>query len=246
MKTIKKIILLFTLISSFNTYSFDGDLELGIFELNRGEFKAAIKEFTPLLAEQYSPAQYQMAVIYLNGWGVKKNPQKAFELLTLAAAQNYPDALFSLSLMYTEGEIVKKDPKTAFVLMEKAAKKNLASAQFNLGVMYANGDGVIKNQKKAAMWYEKAARLNYALAQFNLALMYYEGKGVKKSTKMSYVWNSIAAKSGYVPAKKSRDMDEHKLSIEDIKTARAQADTLHEQILIQLDLKAKKAAQTRY
>ncbi len=245
MKTIQKAALIFTLAASSYTYGFDGDLELGIFQLNRGEFKAAIAEFEPLLAEQYAPAQYQMAQIYENGWGVKKDPQKAFELLTLAAAQNYPDALFSLSIIYSEGELVKKDLKTAFVLMEKAANKDLASAQFNLGVMYANGTGVSINSKKAASWYEKAARQNYALAQFNLALMYFEGKGVKKSLEMSYVWNYIAAKSGYLPAQKSRDMDEHKLSVEDIQSSREKAERLREQILEQIDLKAKQNSKAR-
>lgn len=246
MKTIQKLALLCALSSSFSAFSFNGDLELGIFQLNRGEFKAAIAEFTPLLDEQYSPAQYQMALIHLNGWGVKKDEQKAFELLTLAASQNYPDALFSLSTMYSEGDVVKKDLKTAFVMMEKAANKNLASAQFNVGVMYAQGEGVAKNSQKAARWYEKAARQNYPLAQFNLALMYFEGKGVKKSTEMSYVWNYIAAKSGYVPAQKSRDMDEHKLSIEDIRTGREHAESLYAQIIEQIDLRNKKAAQSRF
>ncbi|GLX78929.1 hypothetical protein tinsulaeT_22690 [Thalassotalea insulae] len=246
MKRLQRAVLVLALTSSASVFSFDGDLELGIFQLNRGEFKAAIAEFEPLLAEQYAPAQYQMAMIHLNGWGVKKDPQKAFELLTLAAAQNYPDALFSLSVMYSEGEVVDKDLKTAFVLMEKAANKNLASAQFNLGVMYADGIGVNKNSKRAVTWYKKAARQNYALAQFNLALMYFEGRGVKKDLNMSYVWNYIAAKSGYKPAEKSRDMDEHKLSIEDIKTGRERAESLHEQILEQIDLRAKKASQASY
>jgi len=245
MKTISKIAFFFAFTSSFTAFGFAGDLELGIFQLNRGEFKEAIAEFEPLLAEEYSPAQYQMALIYLNGWGVKKDPQKAFELLNLASAQNNPDALFSLSLMYSEGKIVKKDLKTAYTLMEKAANKNLASAQFNLAVMLADGKGAYQNSQKAARWYEKAARQNYALAQFNLALMYYEGIGVKKSTKMSYVWNYIAAKSGYVAAVKSRDMDENKLSIADIQSGREHAESLYEQILVQIDLKAKNAELSR-
>ncbi len=245
MKTIQKLVMIVVMSASFSAVSFNGDLELGIFQLNRGEFKAAMAEFEPLLAEEYAPAQYQVAMMHLNGWGMKKDEQKAFELLTLAAAQNNSNALFSLSIMYSEGNIVDKNTEKAFALMEKAANKNIASAQFNLGVMYAEGNGVTKNVHKAARWYEKAARQNYALAQFNLALMYYEGLGVTKSTKMSYVWNYIAAKSGYVPARKSRDMDEHKLSVEDIQTAREEAESLHEQILVQVDLKAKQAERSR-
>ncbi|MDG1752909.1 MAG: tetratricopeptide repeat protein [Thalassotalea sp.] len=246
MKTFQTIALLVALSASFLAKSFDGDLELGIFELNRGEFKAAMAEFEPLLAEEYSPAQYQMALIHQNGWGVKKDPQKAFEFMSLAAAQNYPDALFNLSVMYSEGEIVKKDLKAAFALMEKAADKELPSAQFNLGVMYAEGIGVDRNIAKAARFYEMAARQNYTLAQFNLALMYFEGKGVKKSTQMSYVWNYIAARSGYTPAIKSRDMDEHKLSVEDIQKGRDHANSLYAQIIEQIDLKSKKRAQQLY
>ena len=246
MKTLKIFTLFITLLLSAKALSFDKDLDNGIFQLNRGEFKAAIAAFEPLVVEQYSPAQYQMSLIYLNGWGVKKNPDKAFELMSLSAAQNYPDALFSLSIMYSEGDVVKKDLKAAFALMKKAANKGLDSAQFNLGVMYAQAKGTYRDLAKAAKWYEKAARQNYTLAQFNLALMYYEGKGVKQSTQLSYVWNHIAARSGYVPAQKSRDMDEHRLSIEDISTGREHANSLYAQIVEQINLRNKKQAQAQY
>jgi len=242
----KKIALIATLLTSFSAFSYDGDLELGIFQLNRGDFKEAIAEFKPLIEEGYSPAQYQMALIHLNGWGVKKDAQKAFELLTLAADQHYPDALFSLAVMYEEGQITKRDVKKSFALMEKAANKKLASAQFNLGVMYAQGNGTSTNSTKAARWYEKAAKQNYALAQFNLALMYYEGKGVKKDIEMSYIWNSIAEKSGYGPARKSREMDEQKLTMAQLKSGRDRVNLIYEQILIQLDLRTKQFSKSLY
>ena len=97
MKTKTLIALLLTTVISSPAFSFAGDLELGIFQLNRGEFKAAIEEFSPLVDEGYAPAQYQMALIYQNGYGVRKDPQKAFDLFSLAASQNYPEALFDLS-----------------------------------------------------------------------------------------------------------------------------------------------------
>jgi len=226
-----------SILSSVSSFAYQGDLDRGIYELNRGAFKAAINEFEPLVALDYSPAQYQMALIHLNGFGVKKDPSKAFELLSLSSAQNYPDALFSLSLMYSEGEVVEKDLKTAFALMEKAAIGNLVSAQFNLGVMYFNGAGTYKDYKKAARWYETAAKQNYALAQFNLALMYFEGLGVEKSIEMSYVWNIISASNGYDNARKSRDMDELKLSNLQIGEAREKADRLYQQFIEQEEIK---------
>jgi len=217
-----------------------------IYQLNRGEFKAAIKLLVPLIDEGYAPAEYQLALIYLKGLGTPKNPNKAVELFTKAAEKNYPDAQFELANLYYEGKMVKKDLKKSFELTEKAAKKGLASAQYNLGVKYYNGDGVRQDYYQASKWYQKAADQNYGLAQYNLALMYYEGKGVPKSTLMSYVWNIIAARNGYPDAAKSRDMDEHKLSVEDIAIGREKANNIHEKIIRQMELKAKIANQKLY
>ncbi len=240
MKILTKIAVSTTLLSCFSAFSFNGDIDLAIAQLNKGQFKQAIEEFKPLLAEQYAPAQYQMAMVHLNGWGVVKDGTKALELLNLAAEQNYPDALFSLAIVYDEGVLVEQNLTKAFRLMEKAANKKLASAQFNLGVMYANGKGTNLDHAKAFRWYEKAARQNYALAQFNLALMYFEGKGIKQDLEMSYIWNYISAKSGYEPARKSRDMDKNKLSIEQVQMASERAELLYGQILSQIDLRNKK------
>jgi len=246
MKTFSCLGILLSILLSFSASSFNGDLDLGIFELNRGEFKAAIKEFEPLVIEGYSPAQYQMALIYQKGYGVKKDEQKAFELFSLAASQNYPDALFNLAVMYTEGKVVDKNLKTAFALNEKAAKKGLASAQFNTGVAYHNGEGVQKDYLKASRWYQKAADQNYALAQFNLALMYFDGQGVPKSIEQSYIWNIISSYNGYVPADKSRTMDEYKLNGDQIQQARDEANRIYKQIIDQEERKAKAANKKFY
>lgn len=219
------------------------DYNLGMYELNRGQFKQAIAQFEPLAEDGFSPAQYQLAMMYKNAQGVVKNEKKAFELLTLAANQNDSDAQFDLSVMYSEGKIVKKDLAQAFLLMEKSAKKGLASAEFNLAVMYYDGNGVIKDKNTASKWYKKSANQNYALAQFNLALMYYNGEGLEKSLEKSYIWNSLAAYNGYGDAMKSRDMDIHKMSKIQLNQAKEKADLLYQKIIEQNELKAKLAKQ---
>jgi len=235
---------------SFTTLSQGNDLQQGIYELNRGEFKAAIIQFRPLVAEGYAPAQYQMALVYQHGYSVPKDGMKALKLFQLSAAQNYPDAQFELALLYTEGKLVKKDLKKAFELTHKAAKKELASAQFNLGVMYANGKGVKQDDFKASRWYKSAANQNYALAQFNLALLYSEGKGVEKSTEMSFIWNTIASWNGYADAEKSRLMDERDLykgeRYNKIEVSIEKANEIYQQILVQQENKAKMAEKQRF
>jgi TPR repeat protein len=233
--------LIFLLLGSVSTQSHGNDLELGIYELNRGEFHAAIEQFRPLVAEGYAPAQYQMGVVYQNGYGVTKDGMKALALYELAAQQNYSDAQFELALLYGEGKLVKQDLKKAYSLTQKAAKKGLASAQYNLAVMLANGTGVAQDYFKASRWYENAANQNYALAQYNLALMYSEGKGVETSNEMSLVWNTIATWNGYPDANKSRIIDERTLSKAKKDSALDKANMIYKKIIDQETLKAKMA-----
>jgi hypothetical protein len=234
------------LLMSFSGASIGNSLEKGVYELNRGEFQAAINEFKPLVAEGYAPAQYQMALIHQNGYSVPRDAMKALELFKLSAAQNYPDAQFELALLYTEGKVVKKDLTKAFTLTDKAAQKGLASAQFNLAVMYANGQGTKQDDFKASRFYQLAADQNYSLAQYNLALLYSEGKGVEKSVEKSYIWNTIAAWNGYPNAEKSRLMDEQLLSYKVIELSREKANDIYQKIRSQQDLKAKMADQQRF
>lgn len=241
-KSIKiKLLLSFVFTCLISPIAFANDYQLGLYELNRGQFKSAIAQFEPLAADGFSPAQYQLAMMYKNAQGFTKNEKKAVELLTLAANQNDSDAQFDLAIMYSEGIAVKKDLVKAFTLTEKAAKKGLASAQFNLAVMFYNGTGVRQEKHQAAHWYQKAADQNYALAQFNLALMYFDGVGLDKDTEMSFIWNTIASYNGYPDAAKSRDMDAHKMSKIQINSARDKADRIYRKIIEQSELKAKMA-----
>ncbi|PKG82740.1 sel1 repeat family protein [Colwellia sp. 75C3] len=240
----KVIIPAMILLSSFSVLG--NDLELGVYELNRGAFKAAITQFRPLVNEGYAPAQYQMALVYQHGYGVSKDGMKALELFKLAADQHYPDAQFELALIYSEGKLVKTDLKKAFELTHKAANKDLASAQFNLAVMYANGTGVKQDDFKASRWYKTAANLNYALAQYNLALLYSEGKGVEKSIDLSYVWNTVAAWNGYPNAEKSRNMDARELSQRKIEENIETANKIYRKIIEQQENKAKMAEKQRF
>lgn len=234
-------ILSFLLATSFSTLSQGNDLEQGIYELNRGEFHAAIEQFRPLVIEGYAPAQYQMAIVYQNGYGVPKDGMKALALFELAAEQNYSDAQFELALLYSEGKLVKQNLTTAYDLTFKAAKKGLASAQYNLALMFANGTGVEQDDFKASRWYQTAANQNHALAQFNLALLYSEGKGLEQSTEMSLVWNTIASWNGYPDADTSRILDERELSKVKIAAAQDKANKIYRKIVDQETLKAKMA-----
>jgi TPR repeat protein len=224
--------------------SYATDYELGLYELNRGDFTAAIKEFEPLVELGYTPAQYQMGVIYQKGYGVPKNATKAIEFFELAAKRFYADALFELSLYYTEGRFIKKDLKKAYTLMNSAAIKHLPMAQFNVAVMYEQGAGTPIDYFKAARWYKAAANQNLSLAQYNLALLYSEGLGVEKSVEMSYIWNTLSAWNGYITAEKSRAIDKRNLTPVKIEIAEKEAHRLYLQILETEKVRVEKSKET--
>src|ERR1700751_550208 len=51
----------------------------------------------------YGPAQVNLAMMYLQGWGIVRNDGAALYWLTLAAQQGQPMALFDLGQLYFKG-----------------------------------------------------------------------------------------------------------------------------------------------
>ena len=157
-------------------------------------------------------AQYELGMVYFEGKGVSKNPDRAAGLFLMAAEQKHaraqnvlsvlnPDiiakAQFNLGRMYEKGWGVTKDYKKAMEWYAKAAEQGYARAQYNLGVMYYNGWGVPKDYKKAMEWYTKAAGQGLAAAQNNIGSMYYNGWGVTRDYKKAMEWYTKAAGQGY-------------------------------------------------
>jgi hypothetical protein len=102
-------------------------------------------------------AQFAMAAISYEGWGVPKNEEQAFEWMTKSANQGFVDAQFGLGLMYESGIGVRIDNEQAVEWYQKAADQGFARAQFNLGTMYSSGLGVEKNPILAYQWFFLAA-----------------------------------------------------------------------------------------
>ena len=76
---------------------------------------------------------------YMNGRGVEKNPQLAFEYFGKAAAQGQPYGLNGLGVCYRNGLGIKQDLQKAEKYFQEAAKANCPLAEFNLGMLYQGG-----------------------------------------------------------------------------------------------------------
>jgi TPR repeat protein len=128
------------------------DFNKGLEAAQSGDFQTALAEWTPLAEQGDSDAQYNLGVMYDNGYGVPENDKTAVKWYTKAAEQGDAKAQYNLGVMYDKGYGVPENDKTAVKWYTKAAEQGYAGAQGNLGVKYSNGEGVLTDTKRAYMW----------------------------------------------------------------------------------------------
>jgi uncharacterized protein len=87
-------------------------------------------------AEQgHAEAQFNLALLYLNGEGVDQDATKALEWFTRSAEQGNTDAQNNLGVIYSAGEGVEQDIEEATKWFEKAAAQGNEEAKENLEVI---------------------------------------------------------------------------------------------------------------
>ena len=100
-------------------------------------------------------AQFNLALMYEKGDGIKQDKQKALYWYTKAAEQGLFVAQNNLGFMYNEGEGIEQDKQKAIYWLTKAAEQGHFIAQTNLAHIYFKGTA--QDKVKAVYWYTKAA-----------------------------------------------------------------------------------------
>lgn len=96
----------------------------------------------------YAPAQRALGVMYAEGIGTPKDPQKSYALFESAASTGDARALYLMANTTLSG------PKVAVELYEKAAKLGSIAAQLALAQYYQH----IQQHAVAFEWFEKASK----------------------------------------------------------------------------------------
>ncbi len=140
-------------------------------------------------------AVLNLARIYANGKGVKKNDAMAFEYYA-HIANNYSRVSHknALGIYVAEAFVAGGDyyrrgiPDSRIRRNASEAIRNYTHAasylrdpvaQYQLARMHLRGLGVRKNPFRAAQWLNLAAKQNHALSQALLGTLYWKGEGVK-------------------------------------------------------------------
>jgi len=151
------------------------------------------KETLPIAETGNADAQYEIALMYETGDGVKKDTKKTFEWLLKAAEQGHGPSRYKLGWMYANGIIVRQDYFLAAKYYRLASTfNNHTDAQFRLGELHFNGRGVDHDYGKAIKYYNQAASKGHAGAQFILSSMYEEGWGVNRDLVTAYIWLTLS------------------------------------------------------
>ncbi len=121
-------------------------------------------------AEANDPdAQYEVAMMYLSGRGVKKDFDAALGWLGKAAANGNQRAASKLKRLQTQ--------KKKFTSSLRKAESGQAASQYDVGMMYLKGRGVNQDAAQGRQWLEKAAAQSHKKAITRLAILLFKGEG---------------------------------------------------------------------
>ncbi|BAL50871.1 tetratricopeptide repeat protein [Lactococcus lactis] len=118
--------------------------------------------------QKNADAENTLAVMYLNGLGVRKDALKAEGLFQDSAKKGNKYAQEHLGTLYYFGQGVVKDYTIAEKWLKKSSDAGMENSQNLLGTMFLYGQGVEKNKQMAIELYRKSAAQGNKYAQANL------------------------------------------------------------------------------
>lgn len=171
-----------------------------------GQQTQALDEFRRAAEQGNRLAQFDYAMMLLNGEGVAPDPRGAVQWLERAANAGMSQAQYVYGKMFDDGYIVDKSIPQANRWYEKAAKQGHVQAQAAIANEYFIGRGVPRDYKTAFGWYEKAAQGGDLPSQYIVASYYERGYGVvAPDPGRARLWYEKAAAQGDVAAQGKLD-----------------------------------------
>ncbi|MBT6032384.1 MAG: sel1 repeat family protein [Kordiimonadaceae bacterium] len=176
------------------------DLVKGLEAVQSGDFETAAKEFVIEAEKGNSEAQYLLHSMFLDGFGVNKDTNKAISYLKQSAENNHVEAQFIFGTHLLSGRYIEKNEKEAFKWNLKAANNGHLKAAASAGIQYMQGIGVDVNPKEGFEWHLKAAIQGLKESQYMLGAIYQFGIGTEIDYFESLKWIKSAAQNNHQQA----------------------------------------------
>ncbi|KAL9851558.1 LRP2-binding protein isoform 2-T2 [Geothlypis trichas] len=174
----------------------------------QGLYKEALKRFEKIKDTDFQ-AMYQLGVMYYDGLGTKKDPERGVEYMNKILNSDSPEAshlkfaaAYNLGRAYYEGCGVKHSVEEAERLWLTAADngnpKASVKAQSTLGMLYSMP--ILKDMKKAFFWHSKACHNGNLESKGALGIMYLYGQGTHQNNQAALEWLRKATELGNIYA----------------------------------------------
>ncbi len=151
--------------------------------------KEAVGYFRKAAEKDHIHAQYQLALAYYTGAGVKKDEDESIRWLEKAAAKSHKEAGELLAKLQEKRRI--KQEKNEFKNHLRQAEKGDVYAQSKTAELYLQGIGVKQDIKKGIEWYEKASETDEGYAARRLAKLYSDGELVPEDPEKAAYWRMV-------------------------------------------------------
>ena len=143
-----------------------GDLEKGLAAYDEGNYGEALEQCLPLAEAGDATAQFCVARMYANGFGVMMDDAMALKWYGMAAAAGHAESQFNLGVMHANGWGVPMNDAEAAGYYRRAAEQGFVQAMSSLAYVTYRGIGVAEDVAEGYMWYDVAAKLgDYAAEQ---------------------------------------------------------------------------------
>jgi len=166
-------------------------------DYNAGNLSTALKEFREAAARGNRLAEFNYAMMLLNGEGGATDVGEGRKWLRKAADANMSHAQYVYGKMYDDGDFVERNPVEAHQWFLKAAKQGHVQAELALANQYLDGRGTTRDNKQAFYWYKKAAEGGDMTAQYVTGSFYERGgDGVPRNLNVARAYYAAAAAQG--------------------------------------------------
>jgi TPR repeat protein len=166
-------------------------------DYNAGNLTVARTEFQGAAAHGNRLAEFNYAMMLLNGEGGAADVSEGRKWLRKAADANMSHAQYVYGKMYDDGDFVDRDPAEAHQWFLKAAKQGHVQAELALANQFLDGRGIGRDNKQAFYWYKKAAEGGDMTAQYVTGSFYERGgDGVPKNLNVARAYYAAAAAQG--------------------------------------------------
>ena len=131
-----------------------GPFEDAFAAYSRGDYTTAFQLWRPLAAQGDAVAQYNLGIMYDNGFGVPQDYAEALKWYRLAAAQGLDSVQSNLGVMYRLGQGVPQDQVLAHMWFNLATAQGNKNARKNrdIAASLMTREQIDKAQKLAREW----------------------------------------------------------------------------------------------